>query len=385
MKDHILKILQMQQEGKLTQDQAAELLAVLADQARDKDGASAQHAPQGEAPGPRGEPSAASGKAEKGGGGGGSFNASAAFHSLVDTAVGMGTTVGRAASVWGTEFLSMVHRDEGGNSVTLSKVDSPHGDAFSFRDNSINVSKVAHLNFSQAQISGNTINASKLDHLQIARGRFVQSTISGSALTHLTIEGPAEAVTSADNQLPPAGIRAATFNASKFARVRITGASSLETTTVQATAAKDWTFSENSVLKDSRINDSHVAGLSLERATLASLAIERSHVQSLICRDTTLESVTFSGLKISDLTLTGGTLKNVKFQRESNSPLGGRDALLHESTFENCTLTDCDFAGCTFRRTTFRNLTLTGISVRNIDFTALKIESETDFRQAAGL
>ena len=34
MKDHILKILQMQQEGKLTQDQAAELLAVLAGQGK---------------------------------------------------------------------------------------------------------------------------------------------------------------------------------------------------------------------------------------------------------------------------------------------------------------------------------------------------------------
>ncbi len=378
MKTHILKILQMQQEGKLTQDQAAELLAVLADQARDKDGASAQHAPQGEAPGPRGE-------ASKGTGGKGAFNASAAFHGLVDTAIGVGTTVGRAASVWGTEFLHMVHRDEGGNSVTLSKVDSPHGDGFSFRDNTINVSRVAALNFSQAQVAGNTINASRVAHLAVMRGRFVQSTISGSSLSHLTIDGPAEALAAAGEEVVPTGIRATTINASKFARVRLAGSSTLETSTIQATAAKDWVFSEKSSLKDSRINDSHVAGLSLERSTLASLAIERCHVQSFVCRDLALESVSFSGLRISDLTLVGGSLKRVKFHRESANPMGGRESMMHESTFENCTLTDCEFAGCTFRRTTFRNLALTGISVRNIDFTALKIETDADFRKAAGI
>ena len=222
----------------------------------------------------------------------------------------------------------MVHRDEGGNSVTPSppKSHSPHGDSFSFRDNSINVSKVADLHFSQAQISGNTINASKVAHLSITRGRFVQSTISGSSLSHLTIEGAppaAEALAAPGTEFVPTGMRALTFNASKFARVRLSNSSTLETTTLQATAAKDWLLAENSTLKDSRINDSHVAGLSLERSSLASLAIERSHVQSLVCRDTTLESVSFSGLKISDLTLAGGTFKNVKFHRESPNPLGG--------------------------------------------------------------
>jgi uncharacterized protein YjbI with pentapeptide repeats len=379
MKSHILKILQMQQDGKLTQDQAAELLAVLADQARDKDDAFGQHAPQGEAPGPRGEPA---GRKPAGNTG---FNPSAAFHGLIDTAVGVGTTVGRAASVWGTEFLQMVHRDEGGNSVTLSRVDSPHGDAFSFRDNTINVSRVAALDLSQAQVSGNTINASKIARVKVTRGRFVQSTISGSALTHVAIEGPAEALAAAGDEVAPTGIRVLTLNASKVTRLRLADSSTLETSTIQATAAKDWLFSGGSTLKDSRINDSHVAGLSLERSTLASLAIERSHVQSLVCRDSTLESVSFSGLRVSDLALAGSTLSGVKFHRESNNLLAGRDALMHESTLENCRLTDCEFAGCTFRRTTFRNLNLSGISVRNIDFTGLKIESEEAFRKAAGL
>jgi len=381
MKAEILNILRMQQDGKLTQDQAAELLAVLADQAREKDAASTQNAPTGEAPGPRGKPEP--GPADRG------FNvaaASAAFHGLIDTAMGVGATVGRAATVWGTEFLQMVHRDEGGNSVTLSKVDSPHGDGFSFRDNTINVSKVSDLNFSQAQISGNTINASKVSHLAVTRGRFVQCNISGSSLGSVTIEGPAEAIVAGTGEgTVPTGIRAVTFNASKFARVRISGSSTLETCTIQATAAKDWVLTENASLKDSRINDSHVAGMHLERTAAATLCIERSNIQSLVCRDAALESVTFSGVRFSDVTITGGRWTRVKFHREPASSLGGRETFVNESTFENCTLTDCDFAGCTFRRTTLRNLNLTGISIRNIDFTAMKLETQEDFRRAAGI
>src|SRR3954471_3332920 len=151
MKAQILKILQMQEEGKLSKDQAAELLAMLADQAREKDDA-APFAPfpggtagdttgaatSSGATGPRGDGGGDKGTGNPCGSGGGGFNgasAAAAFHSLVDTAVGVGATVGRAATVWGGELASMVHRDEGGNSVTLSKVEMPRGDGYTFRGN----------------------------------------------------------------------------------------------------------------------------------------------------------------------------------------------------------------------------------------------------------
>ena len=63
MKDQILKILQMQEEGKLTRDQAAEILAVLADGAREK------QSDKGSAP--SGGGGFASGGASGAGGGGG--------------------------------------------------------------------------------------------------------------------------------------------------------------------------------------------------------------------------------------------------------------------------------------------------------------------------
>src|SRR5438477_11208641 len=118
MKAAILKILQLQEEGKLTKEQAAELLTVLADQARERDGAASgshtQSAPSEGAPGPRGDSGCG-----PGGGGGGGFNPTAALHDMVDAAIGVGATVGRAATVLGGELANMVHRSDAGNSVTL--------------------------------------------------------------------------------------------------------------------------------------------------------------------------------------------------------------------------------------------------------------------------
>src|SRR6185295_16057159 len=105
MKAEILQILEMQSEGKLTKDQAAELLAVLADQAREKDGAASTHAaPFREAPGPRGDSNTPPRSTKTPGG-----TASAVIHDLVDSAMGMGATVGRVATNWGNDFINMVH------------------------------------------------------------------------------------------------------------------------------------------------------------------------------------------------------------------------------------------------------------------------------------
>ena len=144
MKAEILEILRMQEQGKLTREQAAELLAALADQAREKGarrgtaggGGGTQGTPSEGGPGPQGggahSPNGGRGRGQ-------SSPASAAIHEIVDAAIGMGVTVGRAATVWGGELVNMVHRDDGANSVTLSKVDPPGGAGFVFRSNSSSI------------------------------------------------------------------------------------------------------------------------------------------------------------------------------------------------------------------------------------------------------
>lgn len=380
MKAAILKILELQAEGKISKEQAAELLAVLADQAREKNGAATgtetHSAPSEGAPGPRGDST-------------GGFNATAALHDMVDAAIGVGATVGRAATVLGGELANMVHRAEGGNSVTLSKVDEPSGDAFTFRGNTFNVSRVSHLVFNQAQVHDNVINASKMAHLSVTRGRFSQCTVAGSSMSHVAIEGLASDALATEvaeggkerQGVPPTGLHAVTFNASKFTRVSLAGGSVLEATAFQAAAVKQWSLTENSAIRNSKFNNANLADVTLQRASLQNVTVERSGLQVLALRDVTLEDVLVSGAGGHSITVAGGTWKNVKIWRQ----MGGNDCLLEESRFENCTLTNCEFSGCTFRRTTLRGLNLTGITVRNVDFTGMVLETDEAFRQAAGM
>jgi uncharacterized protein YjbI with pentapeptide repeats len=394
MKAEILQILQMQQAGKLTQDQAAELLAMLADQAREKTSVSA---PQEEgAPGPQREQSEGGGAERRGGG----FpsNAAAAIQSLVDSAVGLGASIGRNASVLATEIAQTVHREQAGNTITLSKVETPAGDHYSFRANSFNVSKICGITLNDAEFSNNSVNASRITALTLTRGKFSQNDVAGSSLNTLTLEGAAPvsstpdaeddstALATAPAAGPQATLRGATFNASKIARVRILSGSTLDACTFLTTVVKDLELAEGSAFRDSKVIDSMIHASRAERSTLANLAIERSQVQALVVKDSTLDRVALHATRCDEVTIMGSTLTNTRFRRYAlGSGVGSRESTVTDSTFDRCTLTDCDFLGCTFRRTTLRNLKLSGLTIRNVDFTGLTLDSEDAFKKAAGL
>jgi uncharacterized protein YjbI with pentapeptide repeats len=393
MKAEILQILQMQQDGKLTQDQAAELLAMLADQARERSSVSS---PQEEgAPGPHSE-SPRSGRT----GGGSNFpsNAAATIQSIVDSAVGLGTSIGRKASVFATEIAQTVHREQAGNSITLSKVETPSGDRYSFRSNAFNVSKLSTLSLNDAEFANNSVNASRITAVAINRGKFSQNDVAGSSLHGLTLEGAlgtpttpgvdaeTTALATAPAPGPQATLRGATFNASKIARVRILGGSSLDACTFLTTVVKDLELSEGSSLRDSKIIDTIVHTSRLERSSLSNLALERSQVQALHVTDSKLDRVALHATRMDEVAITGSTLTNTRFRRFAlGSGVGSRESTVSESTIDGCTLNDCDFLGCTFRRTTLRNLNLTGLTIRNVDFTGLTLDSEEAFKKAAGL
>jgi uncharacterized protein YjbI with pentapeptide repeats len=377
MKAEILQILQMQKDGKLTQDQAAELLAMLADPAREKDRSTERQGAQG--------PQAAAREA----GGGMSSAAAATLHSLVDTAVSVGATVGRAATVWGGELVGMVHREESGNTLTLSKVEPPAGDGYTFKSNAFNVSKVSRLTLNGSEFANNTVNASDLSHVTLTRGRLSQCNFASSSVSRVTVEGPpapggGDLVAAGSVLL--GGIRGSTFNATKFVRVRLAEGSQLEACTFQAAVVKELDLTGGAVVRDGRVNGSTLTASRFEGGTAAGLTVERSTVQGLAVKGAALDGVTLQCTRVAETTVTGGTWTNVKFRRDAlGLGSGGRDSSLQEATFEDCTLTDCDFVGCTFRRTTLRGVRLTGVTVRNVDFTGLTLESEAAFRAAAGV
>ena len=93
-----------------------------------------------------------------GAGGGG------AFKDFVDKVTEMGTKVGHSATVWGGELMNTVHRDEGGNSVTLSKMEVPTtGEGGAMRGNVLSLSKMGR-NADAGRVANNVLTASKFSH-----------------------------------------------------------------------------------------------------------------------------------------------------------------------------------------------------------------------------
>src|SRR5579884_3907645 len=175
MKAEILKILEMQEQGKLTKEQAAEILAVLADGAREKETCRGVPRPEGEG----------CGCASDGAGSG-------AFREFLDKVTEVGSKVGHSASIWGGEIWNSVHRDDGGNTVTLSKFDSPPAGANSvFKGNVVSLSGVSKLTLNGSELSNNVVNASKFSRVELTDSKFTQSDISGSSLTDITLVGSA--------------------------------------------------------------------------------------------------------------------------------------------------------------------------------------------------
>ncbi|HUO06839.1 MAG TPA: pentapeptide repeat-containing protein [Phycisphaerae bacterium] len=306
MKAEILKILEMQAEGKLTREQAAELLAVLADGAREKN---EQDARTGSAPSAGG----CSGAGSTGGG---------AFRDFVDKVTEMGTKVGHSASIWGGEIMNTVHRDEGGNSVTLSKLDAPPlGENGVFRGNVLSLSKVARLTLNRSELANNIVTASKFSRVELTESKFTQCDISGSSLTELTLVNSV--------------IRAVVFAGVKCARLRLEGNSALDGCTVQATSMKGLTGTEG----------------------------------------TTLRGVTIAGCMLADVTMRQTTLEQVRLS----------DCKADGLMLEECAWRNCQLIACKMRGTKIRGVTLEGRVLRNLDLSGKTIEGDEAFAREVGL
>jgi uncharacterized protein YjbI with pentapeptide repeats len=344
MKDEILTILRMHAEGKLTEAQAAELLAVLADSGSGEKATPGSGGPG--APGPRGP--------------------AATFNRLVNTVAGVGTHVGQAAEVWSSQVLNLIHRGDGGNSITLSKVELPAGEAPVFERNVINVSTLTKLELRRSAMSNNSINASKLTRITITDGKFSQCELSGSSFDEVTIDG--------------GGIRGASFIGSKCQRLSMAGGSTLDGCTVQSSSMRDWKMTSGAELRESWLTGSSSSGVTLEQSVLKGLKIEHSSVNELAVRESKLDKVVISGCKVSATTISGCTWTNMTLRREM-----ARSGSLDGTTFEKCEWTDCEFVGCDFRGATVRNVSLSGTVLRGIDFSGKSIDGVEAFREAAGL
>ena len=235
-----------------------------------------------------------------------------AFKDFVDKVTEMGTKVGHSATVWGGELMNTVHRDEGGNSVTLSKMEVPTtGEGGAMRGNVLSLSKMGRVTLTRGELANNVLTASKFSRVEVTDGKFVQCDVSGSSLTEIAVVGSV--------------VRAVVFAGVKCSRLRLEGNSALDGCTIQASSVKGMTLAGTTV-----------RGLAVTGCALADVALKQT-------------------------TVTGGKWNDCR-----------ADGLV----LENCEFENCQWVGCKLRGTRIVGVKLSGRVMRNLDLSGNTNEGE---------
>lgn len=150
MKEEILRILELEKQGKLTTEQAAELLAALADHRAEPAGA-----PQAAAAGPSVEAPFAPPPAPP-------FSSPrfATMRGVVSTG---GVVIADAVQAAVKSAMNAVHHKDGENGITMSRYEPPTLDASVYADNSINVSQFSRVQLTRSRLCGNNLQAATID------------------------------------------------------------------------------------------------------------------------------------------------------------------------------------------------------------------------------
>lgn len=336
MKEHILQILRMKDEGKLTAEQAAELLAALADE-----GKAAEAGPA--------EPAAGKVRSEEG------------WREFARDMGAIGQQVTQAIGG------AVRQKDKSGNMATLSHVAAPEGVDFEFHDNSINVSQIVALRLNRGRVVNNLINASRVSDLTVSDGAMGNCKINGSSLDEVAIEGG----TLGDSS----------FHGSKCVRLRLEAGCQWIGTECSAMNIKDVALRSAGggakVLRNT-FRGASVAGIevgngsTLEDGTFAGISMSDSRFDAAVWKD-----VAVRAMKITGMTVLRSSFVDVRLEGKIS-----RQSTIENTRFEDCKWKDCRLVGCSFTDCVIVGVEVEGIRAEGVELSGVTIKGADELKKA---
>lgn len=169
MRAEIQKILEMQASGKISQEQAAELLSALIEPLAEKTDAKDTHNPQDLSP---------------------EFSTEKLGEFIEHLVQGaLKGKIGTMAGKFGAAKIKISDDGAEGNRVNASKFTMPEGEDFEFTDNDINLSEISELKMSEgSEFSDNRLQASTLAHVGLRASMMTDTTLNGSSWDGVTLD-----------------------------------------------------------------------------------------------------------------------------------------------------------------------------------------------------
>ena len=350
MNDQILKIMEMNRDGKISDDQAAQLLAALTEGGTPVSG--------------NGRPAAPSAPATPD-----------AYEQR-----------SRRASVPGLSNLGTViagFMQEKMGAVKNRTIDfngEPHlvDDDSRCEDNTMYGSDVGDVTLQKAEFCQNTLNATRFNNVMIKRGRMSSCNIKGAAVDGVSVtDGQLE-----KSSFTGAHVAGFAIEGTRVAHCSFTG-SRIDDWNVSGSQVGDSSFNCVNLSEVEVSNGSEIQDLSMNGVDGNNVVIHHSHFRHVNMNSVRLERVQFDKAELEHVTFSGHEqsqtvfrrvlLRDVKFRlREGLGSLARFK--LEDMEVKNCNFVNCDFEGCTMR-----GFILEDVACENVDFMDRTIETLQDF------
>jgi uncharacterized protein YjbI with pentapeptide repeats len=341
MKEQIQQVLRMNKEGKLTDEQAAELLAELAK-------------PDGRR--------AAGRDWERGG----------ILEPLVSKVNETLRTALDSAFAW--EGDARGYQGEtwtgpsGRNSIHMSRFDYPEGRDILFTDNAVRMSSMKGLRLERSEMAGNTIDMSKADDLRLKDAKMKDCEIRASSVDDWHIEGSL--------------LQAVSVQGSRVGDFQCVGGSELRKARFQGASLKEMRLADGSQVQDLLIQGASVSVFRLIRAelreaeihnsSLVDMALERCQARNLMLRSLSARQASFLDCALTDVVFSS----EAKWSWKKN--------VLKDVRFEGCDFAKVLFADCRLSDCVIKNVALDDRRFRGLDLAGLRIDGTEAFLQAIG-
>ncbi len=393
LREEIQKVLELNKAGKLTDDQAADLLTELSEKSSSRGPAQAEPAPVQPEQGPSFSASgsgAASATLDRG-----------SIEDLVRDVVGAALKgLGAAREHGEAAETEKSGEDEAGhespwnrhhdhwnrkrhhhrgrwmhgcrdNHAHLSRVVEPKGESFEFADNQMHLSSVTEITLNRAQMKDNSINASRISRLTIEDGRMLDCQVHGSSVDTLSLQA---------SQLEDSS-----FHGSKWTRVSLENGSVMKDCELNGSAIKELKLASATTWNNVEANGSHISEVTVEGSLFHDVEMNGVSFSEVRFQGCKLHDFKIQGLSVRKSSFVNADLHDVGFGVEggwkswlSGSKAGGLDGV----QIENCKLSDIRFVGCRFNRVIIRNVTLSDQKFRDIVLSDQVIDGNEAFLAA---
>jgi uncharacterized protein YjbI with pentapeptide repeats len=333
----VQKVLKMNKEGTITDEQAAELIDELTR--------------RGSGPAQSGE-----GIADV---------ISSLIGKTVDGAVSLSVVAGHSTS----HVTGFAPNDLQNNEFHMSKVEGPKGEGYVFRGNQVRMSHVKPMRLERAELTDNRIDASKVEELVVIDGKLSGSLFQASAVDGFKVEN--------------ARVAGAKLLSSKLSGFEIAAESSVEDVKLNASAIKrlsildrsEWasTSISGAKIKDLRIVGSKLSGVDAQAVQISGTNWIECTLAGVFLRGTQLDKTTFTRCKLKEVVFSGGEASSWK--NWSKNGLTGVE-------FENVELDQVLFADCHWKRVVVKNVKLKDVRIEGVRLADVTIDGNEAFLEA---